>query len=50
MPLVAFQSRAMESTMRIVGQLRFRRDFQPEGAFAGVGFALIAVRIKQASS
>jgi hypothetical protein len=34
----------------MVGQLRFRRYFQRGDVLAGAEFALIAVRIKQAST
>ena len=45
-PLVAFQSRAIDNKMRIVGHARFRIDFHPEVVF-GVdwGNELIGVRI-----
>jgi hypothetical protein len=50
MPLVAFHNKAIDSTTRMVGQLRFRRYFQRGDVLAGADFALIAVRIKQASA
>ena len=45
-PLVAFQRRAIDSKMRMLGHARFRIDFHPEGFF-GVALAdeLIGVRI-----
>jgi hypothetical protein len=46
-PLVAFHNKAIDSTTRMVGQLRFRRYFQRGDVLAGADFALIAVRIKQ---
>ena len=46
-PLLAFQSRAIDSRMRMLGQLRFRADFHrdvlPWGV--GIGDEVIGVRI-----
>ena len=45
-PLVAFQSSAMDNRMRMVGHARFRTDFHPEGLFwVAWGIELIGVRI-----
>jgi hypothetical protein len=44
MPLVAFQSKAIDRTMRIVGHARFRMDFHP-AVFFGFGVDVTCERI-----